>query len=87
MRKRIVITGMGAVTPVGNDVATFWQALVAGRTVELPAGKLRLALNVLAAVNTGELNVVSHDWCSPFQLTSRNPDRQAIVLSFGSESH
>jgi 3-oxoacyl-[acyl-carrier-protein] synthase II len=32
MRKRIVITGMGAVTPVGNDVATFWQALVAGRS-------------------------------------------------------
>jgi 3-oxoacyl-[acyl-carrier-protein] synthase II len=32
MRKRIVITGMGAVTPVGNDVAAYWQALVAGRS-------------------------------------------------------
>jgi 3-oxoacyl-[acyl-carrier-protein] synthase II len=32
MRKRIVITGMGAITPVGNDVTTFWQALVAGRS-------------------------------------------------------
>jgi 3-oxoacyl-[acyl-carrier-protein] synthase II len=32
MRKRIVITGMGAITPVGNDVSTFWQALVAGRS-------------------------------------------------------
>ena len=32
MRKRIVITGMGAITPVGNNVATYWQALVAGRS-------------------------------------------------------
>ncbi len=32
MRQRVVITGMGAVTPVGNDVPTFWQALLAGRS-------------------------------------------------------
>ena len=29
--RRIVITGLGAVTPLGNDVATFWQNLVAGQ--------------------------------------------------------
>ena len=28
---RVVITGMGAVTPIGNDVASFWQGLCAGR--------------------------------------------------------
>ena len=27
---RIVITGLGAVTPIGNDVETFWKNLVAG---------------------------------------------------------
>lgn len=32
MRKRVVITGLGAVTPIGNDVATFWSALVAGQS-------------------------------------------------------
>lgn len=32
MRRRVVITGLGAVTPVGNDVPTFWAALVAGRS-------------------------------------------------------
>jgi len=30
MRRRVVVTGLGAVTPVGNDVATTWQALLAG---------------------------------------------------------
>lgn len=29
--KRVVITGMGAVTPVGNDVDTFWQSLKGGK--------------------------------------------------------
>ena len=28
--KRVVITGMGVVSPVGNDVQTFWQNLLAG---------------------------------------------------------
>lgn len=27
---RVVITGLGAVTPLGNDVASFWENLVAG---------------------------------------------------------
>jgi 3-oxoacyl-[acyl-carrier-protein] synthase II len=30
--KRVAITGMGAVTPLGNDVPTTWAALVAGRS-------------------------------------------------------
>jgi 3-oxoacyl-[acyl-carrier-protein] synthase II len=29
-RRRVVITGLGAVTPLGNDVASSWEALVSG---------------------------------------------------------
>ena len=29
--ERVVITGMGAITPVGNDVETFWASLKAGK--------------------------------------------------------
>lgn len=32
MRRRVVVTGLGCVTPVGNDVATTWQALLDGRS-------------------------------------------------------
>ena len=30
MRRRVVVTGLGAVTPLGNDVATTWHAMRAG---------------------------------------------------------
>ena len=31
-RRRVVVTGMGAVTPLGNDVAKTWEGLLAGRS-------------------------------------------------------
>ncbi|MBA3740926.1 MAG: beta-ketoacyl-ACP synthase II [Chloroflexi bacterium] len=30
--RRVVVTGMGALTPIGNDVAAFWDGLVNGRS-------------------------------------------------------
>lgn len=30
--RRVVVTGMGALTPVGNDVSSFWDGLVNGRS-------------------------------------------------------
>jgi 3-oxoacyl-[acyl-carrier-protein] synthase II len=29
-RRRVVVTGVGAVTPLGNDAETFWKNLTAG---------------------------------------------------------
>ena len=31
-RRRVAITGLGVVTPLGNNIATTWEALLAGRT-------------------------------------------------------
>jgi len=31
MRKRVVVTGLGCVSPVGNNVEETWQALLAGK--------------------------------------------------------
>ena len=35
-RRRVVITGVGAVTPLGNDVRSSWEQLVAGRGAASP---------------------------------------------------
>jgi 3-oxoacyl-[acyl-carrier-protein] synthase II len=39
MKRRVVVTGMGAITPVGNDVATTWQSLIAGKSGTAPITK------------------------------------------------
>lgn len=31
MKRRVVVTGLGAVTPIGNDVETFWNGIKAGK--------------------------------------------------------
>ncbi|NLW43916.1 MAG: beta-ketoacyl-ACP synthase II [Syntrophomonadaceae bacterium] len=31
-KRRVVVTGMGVISPVGNDVATFWENLIAGKS-------------------------------------------------------
>ena len=32
MKRRVVVTGLGAISPVGNDVATTWRSLIEGRS-------------------------------------------------------
>ena len=39
MTKRVVITGMGALTPLGNNVNDFWNALVEGKSGAAPITK------------------------------------------------
>jgi len=39
MKRRVVVTGMGAITPVGNDVATTWRALIEGKSGTAPITK------------------------------------------------
>ena len=43
MKRRVVVTGIGCVTPVGNDVATTWAALLAGKSGTAPITKFDAA--------------------------------------------
>ena len=31
MKRRVVVTGLGAVTPIGNNVEEFWEGIKAGK--------------------------------------------------------
>jgi 3-oxoacyl-(acyl-carrier-protein) synthase len=39
MKRRVVVTGMGAITPLGNDVATTWRAILDGVSGAAPITK------------------------------------------------
>ena len=43
MKRRVVVTGMGAITPVGNDVATTWRSILDGRSGAAPITKFDTA--------------------------------------------
>ncbi len=43
MAQRVVVTGLGLVTPVGNDVESTWSALLAGRSGAAPITKFDAA--------------------------------------------
>lgn len=42
--KRVVITGMGVVAPLGNNVKTFWDNVVAGKSGAVPISKFDTTL-------------------------------------------
>ena len=34
--KRVVVTGLGALTPIGNTVDSYWNALISGKSGAAP---------------------------------------------------
>ncbi len=42
--KRVVVTGLGAVTPLGNDLQTYWNNLIAGTSGAAPITKFDASL-------------------------------------------
>jgi 3-oxoacyl-[acyl-carrier-protein] synthase II len=70
-KKRVVVTGFGLVTAVGNDEASFWSSLVAGRT---GISKIRHCdLSANRVQNGGEVAIESFEANLPPQF--RRSDR------------
>ncbi len=46
-KKRVVVTGLGCITPLGNDVKSFWEGIRAGRC----------GINTITRFDTSRLNV------------------------------
>jgi 3-oxoacyl-[acyl-carrier-protein] synthase II len=67
MARRVAITGMGAVTPVGNDVESTWQALLAGRS----------GVGPITTFDAGTFPVRIGGMVKDFDIESYVPDQQA----------
>jgi 3-oxoacyl-[acyl-carrier-protein] synthase II len=78
-RTRVVVTGLGAITPVGADVASTWQSLVAGRSgavaltedwaAELPA-RIAAWATVDPATQIDRVQARRLDRCEQFALVA-----------------
>src|SRR5687768_830645 len=68
--RRVVVTGMGALTPIGNDVPAYWDSLVNGRS-----GITRITtfdpVNTTAKV-AGEIKGFDADTVMPRKEVRRN---------------
>ncbi|MGH2445840.1 MAG: beta-ketoacyl-ACP synthase II [Candidatus Limnocylindria bacterium] len=68
--RRVVVTGMGAVTPIGNDVGAFWDGLVNGRS---GIGRITLFDPVKTASKVaGEIKGFEADAVMPKKEVRRN---------------
>lgn len=64
MNRRIVITGLGTVNPLGNDVATFWEGIRTGRCGVGPITRFDTsALDVKIAAEVKDFNAAQ--WMDP----------------------
>ena len=65
--RRAVITGLGAVTPVGNDVPTTWESLVAGRS----------GVDVISRFDASDYPVTIAAEVKGFDVTTAIPAKEA----------
>ena len=66
-RRRVVVTGIGAVTPIGAGVESFWDALLAGRSGISPISNIDAS--TLPVKIAGEIHdFVADEWMSPKEV-------------------
>lgn len=71
-RRRVVVTGVGAVTPVGNSVGEMWDALVNGRSGIAPVTQFDASQH--SSRIAGEVkDFDATEWMSPKEMERNDP--------------
>jgi len=82
MTRRVVVTGMGAITPIGNDVKTFWANLKAGIHGIGPITKFDASeLNTNLAAEVKDFN--AKDYMDRKEAKRMDPYTQYAVAAAG----
>jgi 3-oxoacyl-[acyl-carrier-protein] synthase II len=67
MRRRVVVTGLGCISPVGNSVAESWTNLLAGRS----------GIDLVTSFDTGSLSVKFAGEVKGFNVADYMPEKEA----------
>ena len=59
MIKRVVVTGLGALSPIGNNVASFWDSIVQGKSGAAPITKFDTDFYIIE-FTVNEFNNIYH---------------------------
>jgi 3-oxoacyl-[acyl-carrier-protein] synthase II len=79
-RRRVVITGLGAVTPLGNDVRSSWEALIAGGSGAGPITQFD-ATGYPVTIACEVKDFVPSDWVDHKQVRRMDRFAQLIVAA------
>lgn len=81
MAKKIVVTGLGATTPLGGDVATTWQRLLAGESGISTIDKDWIAQYEVPVTFAGQAAVPAAEILTPQEIKRLDPSSQFALIS------
>ncbi len=81
MSQKIVVTGLGATTPLGGDVRSTWQALLAGESGISTLEQPWVELHQLPVTFAGQAKVKSKDVLSVPETKRLDPSSQFALIA------
>jgi 3-oxoacyl-[acyl-carrier-protein] synthase II len=79
--RRVVVTGLGATTPLGGDVASSWENLLAGRSGISTLEQEWVARHELPVTFAGQAKVLASEVLTPQEAKRLDPSSQFALIS------
>jgi 3-oxoacyl-[acyl-carrier-protein] synthase II len=79
--RRVVVTGLGATTPLGGDVASSWDGLIAGKSGISTLEQEWVALHELPVTFAGQAKVLASEVLTPQEAKRLDPSSQFALIS------
>jgi 3-oxoacyl-[acyl-carrier-protein] synthase II len=79
--RRVVVTGLGATTPLGGDVASSWEALLAGKSGISTLEKEWIEKYEIPVTFAGQAKIIATDVLTPQEAKRLDPSSQFALIA------